>query len=416
MDKKVYKKKWYKTSKGKLILVFTIGIMVCVGVMFNTLVGNRMSIESDKVTFARVTKGSFQEYILETGEIIPSRTYYLDAVEGGNILKIFNESGVYVKKGDPIIQLENANLRLSVLSQENALNEQINRVRTTRLQLDQNYLSQKKELAEIENALQVLGPKYYRDSILYSKQIIAKQKMEQTEADYNFNKKRKRFTYRSFENDSAARVSQLSQLRSSEYSMIQSLHGVRKILDNLIIKAPIDGMLSTEQLQEGQNIVKGQRIGQVDITGAYKVRVKIDEIYLHRVKKNLIATTKLDGKSYKLVITYIYPTVKDGEFSVDMVFQGDVPQEIVSGQSVRLKIELGNSSKELLLPVGGFYNDTGGNWVFLVEKDKSAAIKREINLGKKNAENYQVIGGLNEGDKVIISSYKQFLEKEELTW
>lgn len=416
MDKKVEKKKWYQTSKGKIMAATVVGILIFSGVFLYAFNGNAMKVDPDKITFATVRYGDFQEYILETGEVTPSKTYSLDAIEGGNIVKVFVESGANIKKGDPILQLENANLRLSVLGQENALNEQINRVRTTRLQLDQNYLAQKKELAEIDNSLQILEPKYYRDSVLYSKELIAKQRIEQTNADYEFNQKRKTFTYESFQNDSTSRVMQLRQLKSSEIRMIQSLSEVRKILDNLIIKAPIDGLLSTESLLEGQNIDKGQRIGQVDIIGSYKVKAAIDEVYLSRIKKGLIATATINGNEHELTLTYIYPTVKNGEFSVDLEFKEPIPAEIFSGQSIRLKIALGNSSKETLLPVGGFYNSTGGNWIFKVTENKSSATRVEISVGKKNAENYQVLSGLSEGDKVIISSYDKFLETDKLTW
>ncbi len=417
MDRKIVKKKWYKTGKGKMMLASIGVLLIAVVVFYQVSFGNRMKIEKDKLTIATVVKGDFQEYILETGEVIPNRTYFLDAVEGGNIVQVFKESGTIVKKGEPILQLENANLRLSVLSQENSLNEQINRVRTTRLQLDQNYLSQKKELAEIENSLQVLAPKFRRDSILYSKDIIAKQEIEQTKADFLFNQKRKKFTNESFKNDSTSRIVQLRQLRTSEIRMIQSLDGVRQILDNLIIKAPIDGLLSTEQFGEGENIEKGQRIGQVDVIGSYKVRVSIDELYLSRIKKNLRATATLDNKKYLLTISYIYPTVKDGEFDIDLKFDSnDIPEDILSGQSIRLKIELGNPSKELLVPVGGFYNDTGGNWVFILNEYGNKAVKRDIVLGKKNVENYQILEGLSEGDQVIISSYDEFMDSDELRW
>lgn len=417
MDRKVTKRKWHTTKKGRIALG-GIGILIVATFFFYQMsFGNRMRIEKDKVTIATVVKGDFQEYILETGEVIPNRTFFLDAVEGGNIVEVFKESGTIVKKGEPILQLENANLRLSVLSQENSLNEQINRVRTTRLQLDQNYLSQKKELAEIENSLQVLTPKFRRDSILYTKDIIAKQEIEQTKADFLFNQKRKKFTYESFKNDSTSRIMQLRQLRSSEVRMIQSLDGVRQILDNLIIKAPIDGLLSTEQFGEGENIQKGQRIGQVDVMGSYKVRASIDELYLSRIKRGLRAIATIDGEKYALTITYIYPTVKDGEFDVDLKFDSkNVPEDILSGQSIRLKIELGNPSRELMVPVGGFYNDTGGNWVFILDENSNKAIKRDIVLGKKNVENYQILEGLSEGDQVIISSYDDFMDSDELRW
>ncbi|WP_148782450.1 efflux RND transporter periplasmic adaptor subunit [Aquimarina intermedia] len=415
MDKKIEKKK----ITAKKILVWGMLSLIVVFILYLTISANSKStvkIEYDKLSVATVKKLPFQEYIIEMGEVVPNRTFYLDAVEGGNIINVFKESGAIVKKGMPILELENANLKLNVLSQENSLNEQINRVRTTRLQLDQNFLAQKTALAEIENFLHVQKPKFYRDSILFNKGIISKQEFEKTQADYRYNLKRKQFTNESFKKDSASRVLQLEQLRSSERNMIENLSGVKQILDNLIVKAPIDGQLYTGQLQEGQNINKGERIGQVDVLGTYKVRVPIDEIYLSRIKKGLNAKTDINGESYLLTVRYIYPTVENGEFMVDMEFINEVPEGVISGQSLRLRIELGQSSEELAIPVGGFYNNTGGNWLFVLNEGTNEAEKRTIELGKKNIEYYQVLSGLEVGEKVIISSYDSFGDNERIVW
>jgi len=414
MDKKITKKKWTNKKITSILLgVFFIGFIL----YYFLLRENKSTLKIDpaKVAFSNVEQGDFQEYIIQLGEVIPGRTYYLDAVEGGNITKIFRESGSDVKKGDKIVELENINLRLSVLSQENSLNEQINRIRTTRLQLDQNFFTKKQELAQIENQLQILKPQFRRDSILYKKQLISKQTYERTEADYKYNVKRKVFTLKAFESDSTARVLQLKQLRSSEASMLENLEGVRQILDNLIIKAPIDGQLSSPQLQEGQNINKGERIGQVDISSVYKVRVPVDELYLSKIKKGLRATTEIANKVYELQITYVYPNITNGRFDVDMQFMEEIPESIRRGQSLRLKIELGNPSIATLIPVGGFYQSTGGNWIF-VEDGTNKAVKRPIRLGRRNTAHYEVIDGLVPGERVIISSYSAFGENEELVW
>jgi HlyD family secretion protein len=195
--------------------------------------------------------------------------------------------------------------------------------------------------------------------------------------------------------------------------MTQSLEGVGKILDNLIIRAPMDGQLSRPQLDPGQNVTQGQRLGQVDIVGSYKVRVPIDELYLPRITTGLHATTTFNNKDYSLEIMYIYPTIQNGRFDVDMVFQGDAPPGIRRGQSLRLRIELGQSSEELLLPVGGFYKDTGGNWVFVLEGE-NRAVRRNIKLGRKNTEHFEVIEGLQPGDKVVTSSYENFGDNQVL--
>lgn len=415
MDKKIAKSKWTKRN----ITYLSIGAIVLIFLtyyLFFSEQRSKIAIDPDKVTFAEAKSGDFQEYIIQTGEVVPSRIFFLDAVEGGNIVHVLKESGSEVRMGDPILELENANLRLSVLSQENSLIEQINRVRTTRLQLDQNYLAQKQQLAQIDNQLAILRPKFSRDSTLYAKKMISLQDFQQTEADFKYNAKRREFTYESFKRDSELRVFQLAQLKSSEASMMENLNGVRRILDNLIIKAPIDGQLSTIQLNEGKNVVKGERLGQVDIIGNNKISVKIDEIYLSRVTQDCRATTVISNETFELSVNYIYPTITDGQFEVDMTFTDGIPEGLINGQSLRMKIELGQLSKQIQIPVGGFYSNTGGNWVYVVNDATKTAEKRNIQLGRKNSKYYEVLDGLSSGDKVIVSSYDNFGESEILTW
>lgn len=412
MDKKIVKKTWtlkrIATYGGVSVLV----IFVAYQLIFADR-RSKLKIERDKITVSEVKRGVFQEFIPQTGTVEPSRTVYLDAVEGGTIKRIVAESGAMLKKGDIILELSNLNRELSVLGQEAQLIESINRTRDTRLGITRNDLEQRQTLAQIDNQLAILEPQYRRQKQLFEKKLIAKQDFERTEADYKYNLERRRITYEAYKSDSIIRVRQLKEIQQSEQRMTQNLQGVGGILDNLIIRAPIDGQLSRPQLEEGQNVNQGQRIGQVDILGSYKVKVPIDELYLPRISTGLHATTSFNNKDYELEITYIYPTIANGRFEVDMNFVGDVPEGIRRGQSLRLRIELGQSSEELLLPVGGFYKDTGGNWVFVMESS-GKAVKREIKLGRKNTEHFEVLEGLRPGDKVITSSYENFGTNEVL--
>jgi HlyD family secretion protein len=413
MDKQIKKKTWTL----KRIATYT-GIAI-----FTVFVGyqfifadrrNKLKIERDKITISTVQRGIFQETIPQTGIVEPSRTVYLDAVEGGTIKRVVAESGAMLKKGDVILELSNLNRELTVLQQEAQLNESINRVRETRLQVSQNDLQQRQTLALIDNQLQIFGPKYARQKQLYEKKLISKQEFEQTEADYKYNLERRRITYEVYRMDSLDRQRQVNQMNYSEQKMSQSLEGVGKILDNLVIRAPMDGQLSRPQLDPGQNVNIGQRLGQVDVVGSYKVRVPIDELYLPRIAEGLTATTTFNNKDFLLKIAYVYPTIIGGRFDVDMLFVGDVPTGIRRGQSLRLRIQLSQSSEELLLPVGGFYKDTGGNWVFVLEEGGNRAVKRDVKLGRKNPENFEVLEGLQPGDKVITSSYENFGNNEVL--
>lgn len=377
---------------------------------------SKLNVDPEKMTFATVSRGEFTEFIPQTGTIQPKNTRYLDAIEGGNIKRIVAESGAILQKGDVILELANLNRELSVMGQEASLNESINRVRQTRLQLSQNDLQQQQQLAQIDNQIAKLKPEFERQKYLYEKKLIAEKVFLDTQEDYNYQLKRKEITYASYKIDSMSRINQLRELDASEKRMMASLNGIGKILDNLVLRSPIDGQLSTPQLEIGQSVSAGQRLGQVDVVGEYKVRCPIDELYLPRINEGLGATFKFAGREYKLRIKYIYPTIQNGRFEVDMDFDGEQPQGIRRGQSVRLRIALGNSSEQVLLPKGGFYKDTGGNWVFVVEPGANKAVKRRIKLGRQNTENFEVLSGLEPGDRVITSSYGHFGENEVLVW
>jgi HlyD family secretion protein len=413
MDKQLKKKNWtvkrIATYGGIGLLVFFIAYQI----LFADR-RSKLKIEKDKITISEVKRGEFKEYIPQTGIVEPSRTVYLDAIEGGNIKRVIRESGAVVKKGDLIIEISNLNREIAVLQQEAQLVESINRSRDTRLGIIRNDLDQRQTLAQIDNQLAIFRPQYERQKILLEKKLIAKQEFERTEADFKYNVERRRITYEVYRKDSVNRLNQLSDIDVSEDRMKLNLMAVRTILDNLNIKAPIDGQLSTSHWEVGQAVNTAQRLGQVDIVGSYKVRVPIDELYFPRISTGLKASTDYAGKTYNLVITYIYPTITAGRFEVDMDFDGETPQGIRRGQSLRMRIELGQSSEELLLTMGGFYKDTGGNWIFILDNE-NRAIKREIKLGRKmGSEYFEVLEGLQPGDKVITSSYENFGNNEVL--
>ncbi len=413
MDRKIKKKKW----TFKRIALYTLALAFVAFVVNQFFFSDRRStlkVEREKITVSKVSRGVFQDYIPQTGTVEPSKTIYLDAIEGGTIKRVVRQSGAMVKKGDVILELSNLNRELSVLSQEASLNESINRVRQTRLQLSQNDLSQQQSMARIRNELDKISPRYNREKMLFEKKLISQQQFEQTEADYKFHKKNWDIVYRQYRNDSLERIRQLEQLNESESRMMQSLDGVGLILDNLTIKAPLEGQLSTIQLEEGQAIIGGERLGQVDVVGSFKVRVPIDELYLPRISTGLGATTTFNREEYILKITYIYPTITNGRFEVDMDFVGKTPEGIKRGQSLRLRIELGQSSEEVLIPVGGFYKDTGGNWIFVVDETGTRAERRRIRIGRKNSEFYEVLEGIEPGEQVITSSYETFGDNEVL--
>lgn len=413
MDRKIEKKKWtfkrIATYGGIAIGIIFVGYQL----LFADR-RSRLRVDKDKITIAKVYRGVYKDFIPQTGIVQPAHTVYLDAIEGGTIKKVVAVSGALLKTGDEVVELRNLNRELQVLEQESTFNESINRVRETRLTILQNDLTEKTSLAAIDNQLDVLKPKYERMKELRDKNLIAQQDFEQVKADYEYNLKRKDLTYQAYKIDSLNRSRQLSQLDDSEQRMLENLAGVSKLLDNLIIRAPIDGRLSRPELEVGQSIQPGERLGSIDEVGSYKVQVPIDELYLPRISSGLKASADYNNKTYDLVITYVYPTVQNGRFNVDMNFTGDVPSDIRVGMSLRMHIELGQPSEELLLPVGGFYKDTGGNWVFVVNKAGNQAVRRDVKFGRKNSEDFEVLDGLEEGDEVIVSSYENFGNNEVL--
>jgi HlyD family secretion protein len=414
MDKKIEQKRW----TTKKILTIGLGVVIISFVVYQLLFADNRStlnVKKDRLTIATVQNGEFKDFIPVIGNVEPGETFYLDAIEGGIIASIMKESGAQVKQGDTILTLTNSNLQLEVMQRETQLYEQINNLRQTRLLLDQNDLSQQAQLAEIDYQLNLLQPQYQRFKKLFEQKLISEREFEEVKENYDYNRKRKELTYTSYRNDSIARVFQLRQLNNSESRMQRSLDAVGNILDNLTLKATRNGQLSTPQLEVGQSVTSGQRLGQIDVMNNYKIRVAIDELYLPRVDVGQSGTFNFSGDSYSVTINKIYPTISNGRFEVDMIFEGESPQGIKRGQTVRIRLELGAAEETLLLPVGGFYKDTGGNWAYVVsESDNQVAYKQEIRLGRKNAEYYEVLDGLEVGDKVVISGYDNYGDNEVL--
>lgn len=413
MDRKIKKKKW----TFKRISLYGVGLLFLSFILWSFFFADKRSkvkVDAEKITIGTVKYGVFQDFIPVTGNVQPIETRFLDAIEGGIIQSINKESGEIVKKGDVILRLSNSSLELSVLSQEANLYESINRSSDTRLSINQNDLSQQGQLAEIKYHIELLKPQYRRYKKLYEDSLISRRDFEEVAEQYNYYLKRRELTYASYRQDSLARSSQLSRIDASERRMMQSLDGVGRILENLEIKAPIYGQLTTPDLELGQSINTGERVGWVDVIDSFKVRVRIDELYLPRTDKGLLGSFTLAGKDYQLVITKIYPTITEGRFEVDMEFTRDQPEGIKRGQSVRIRLELGSSDEALLIPLGGFYKDTGGNWVYVLEDNGAIAVRKDIKLGRKNPEYLEVMDGLKPGDQVITSSYEHFGDNEVL--
>lgn len=407
MDKKIDKKIW--TTKR---IVMVAGGLAIIALLVYSLafmdMRSTLNVDRNKLTISTVQEDTFQEFIQVTGTIQPIQTIYLDAVEGGVVESIHRESGAMVEKGDTLLTLSNSDLQLQVLQQSSSIYDQINQTRNSRLNMEQNSLSLKERLAEAETQLAISESNFHRQKKLYERNLIAEQAFMETKENYKYQKERYELIHESFIQDSIKSQQQIQQIDESLDRMHQSLEAVQDILDRLIVTAPISGQLSTIELNPGQSISSGERIGQVDILDNYKIRLGIDEYHLSRITTGLEGSFQFNGASHDLRITKVYPVVENGQFQVDMEFIGNAPSGLTRGQTVRIRLMLGDSSESLLLARGGFYQTTGGNWVYEISEDGERAVKQQIQLGRQNPNYFEVLSGLEEGDKVITSGYDTF--------
>lgn len=413
MDRKIKK----KTVTPAKIVVAVGGIIILGFILYSQLFRDgrsRVDVDLEKVIVQQVEEGSFLEFIDVNGTVQPVRTTYLDAIEGGVVRQVYEESGAMVEAGDTLLVLSNSNLQLQVLQQEAGIYDQINNVRNSRLNLEQNHLRLREELANASTRLDLFAPRFERDSLLYQQDLISIQDFEETRQNYRFQKMRYQLNYESYRKDSLQMKNQLTQLDQSEKRMWQSLDGVQQILSSLTVTAPIAGQLSTIELDQGQSISQGERIGQIDRLDGYRVRISIDEFYLSRITIGLRGSFTFAGGTHEIEVVKMFPVIQDGQFHVDAKFTDGAPDGLRRGQTVRIRLELGDSSSALLLARGGFFQQTGGNWVYILSDDESRALRHPIRLGRGNSQYFEILDGLKPGDKVITSSYDTFADNEVL--
>lgn len=413
MDRKIKKKTWTLNRILAIAAIVAFAGLSIYAFWFMD-VRSTLNVDSERITISTVQEDTFQEFIQVTGTIQPIQTIYLDAIEGGVVLQVYLETGTIVEEGDTILTLANSGLQLQVMQQTSGLYDQINNVRNSRLNLEQNTLRLQDQLANAKSQMEILKLQYERQLRLIEEDLISDQEFKTTEENYEYQKKRYELTNESFQKDSVQTITQMQQLNNSEERMYENLNAVQQILKNLAVTAPISGQLSTIELNQGQSISSGERIGQVDILDDYKVRVGIDEYHLSRIIPGLSGSFTFDGRSHELEITKIYPVINDGQFEVDMEFVEESPLNLRRGQTLRIRLELGESASAVQIPRGGFYQTTGGNWAFVVNDDDGRAYRRDIQLGRQNPEYFEVQFGLEPGEKVITSSYDTFGDNEVL--
>lgn len=374
------------------------------------------SVSRDRLTIATAESGVFEDFLPLRARVTPLVTVYLDAVEGGRVEKKLVEDGAQVTEGQPLAVLSNAELQLSTLEKQAEVEQQLNNMRSQELALTQTRNSNLRDLNEAEIGLAKMRRQYELQRSLADKGFVAAKVYNDTKDDLTYQQKRLEILRRSVQQSEALQTSQLQQLRAASASLAGSLGIARSSLGQLNIRAPVTGQLSGFEIQLGQSLQQGERIGQVDSAGDDKLQADVDEYYLGRVQLGQAATVDLDGKTYRLKVAKVYPQVRNGQFQIDLVFDGAEPSGIQRGQTVQAKLTLGDSSRALLIPNGAFFNDTGGNWVFVVDKGGNGATKRQVQLGRKNSDFIEVVNGLSPGERVITSSYSGLIDKDRLTF
>ena len=413
MDRKIEKKRFIPK---KYILPAVVIIIV---LFFTTkiLVSNdeaRLNVDQSKISIETVQHDYFQDYIAVVGTVEPIQTIYLDAIEGGRVDEILIEEGNNVKKGDIIIKLSNNNLLLEISNIEAQVARAINDLKTTRVNLENILISSKIELLNLHYSLLELERKYRNNEVLYNQNHISKEEFQLSKEDYEFALQRMKLLNVKYNQDS---ISMKTRIQSSEEQidrMQNNLTYVRKRLDALDIKAPIDGELAILNPEIGQVVNYGTRIGTINVLDSYKMRVEIDEHYIARINKGLKGEFDFAGGTHNLKIKKIYPEVQNGRFAVDMIFLSEIPNQIRIGQTARIKLELGESKMAILIPRGGFYQSTGGQWIYIVDNSGEFAVKKDIRIGRQNPRYYEVLEGLDSGDNVIVSSYDNFGDADKL--
>src|ERR1051326_2773993 len=413
MDRKIQKKVWTRrriasVAGGAILLFFIIYTFV-----FGDR-SSRLNVDMEKITISTVVKAPFQEYTPVSGTISPIETFFLDAIEGGRVEKRFVEAGTFVKKGDPIIRLANSNLQLDVMYREALSYEQINNAENRRLAIEQNTISVKTQLSDVEYQVDRTRLLFRRDSVLAAKSLIADQEFKQTKDEYEYWLGRRVLALQNFRQDSLLRTTQLVQLESSIKRLQENLEMTKRNLENLVLRAPISGELTSLNAEIGESKSQGQRLGQIDVLDNFKVRASIDEFYITRVNPGQMGDFDLAGTTDTLKITKVYPEVENGKFDVDLQFVGKPPQGIRRGQTLQIRLELGDLSEALLVSRGGFYQKTGGQWVYVVDQSGSFAVKRRVKLGRQNPQAFEILEGLEPGEQVITSTYDNFGDNDKL--
>ncbi len=413
MDRVIKKKRWSSKRIATIAGIVAVAGLIAASLFF-TSGKSRLNVDTERLTVSEIKKGPFQEFIPVNGIVLPITTIYLDAMEGGRVEEKFVDDGTVMRKGQPILRLSNTDLELGLVTQQTNVYNLLTQMQISHNAAQQNTVNKLNQMTDVESQLKEAERIYTLNKHLYEKKAIGLQEFKKAENDFNYYKQKKDLTTQILHQDSASNTQQLTQARQSYEGSQNALNVMRKKVGDLIVRAPVDGQLTSLDAEIGQSKNKGERLGQLDVTSGFKVRADIDEHYISRIFPGLTGDFTLSDKTYKLKIKKVYTQVTNGRFQVDMEFTDQVPQGIRRGQTLQIRLALGDETQALLLAKGGFFQQTGGNWIFKVGENGNVAYKVDIQLGRQNPDYYEVLQGLKPGDKVVTSSYENYGNMQEL--
>jgi len=413
MDRKIEKKKGIRPKHIIYAVAGIAFVLLLIKIMKDSNITS-LKVDKDKITIEEVQYGNFNDYIRTNGAVEPISTIYLDAEEGGRVEEILIEEGAVVNKGDIILILENKTVYMDIMNSESNLAQKQNYLRQTRISFENALIDSKRLLLNSEFDIIKKKRSYEQQNALYNDELVSKEVYLQAKEDCDYAVQLLEINKLKMQNDSMIRITEMNQLEKELEKMDETLELVRERLDNLNVKAPVDGQLGMLDAEIGQSIGRGQRIGQINVITGYKIKALIDEHYIDRVRQGLSATFERQNSLFNLSVKKVYPEVRNSQFQIDLVFTDERPDNIRTGQTYYINLQLGQPEKSLLVSLGGFFNSTGGQWIYVLDPTGEIATKRNMKIGRKNPQYYEVLEGLEPGEKVITSGYDLFGENDRL--
>ena len=416
MDIKLEKKKGWRAifQKKNLVWVGVAALVLFIGWLVFRDNSSTLRVDAQLLNVASVEQGEFNDYVRLTGSVQPMTTVQLSPLESGVVERIVAEEGTQVKRGDVILEMSNNSLSMQILQSEADLAEKQNILRNTMISMEQERLALRQEKLQLDLEVSRLKRTFEQNQSLYNDKLLAREDYLRSKEDYELAVGRRNLVLERQRQDSLYRTSQVEQMEESLRSMQRNMELIRQRVDNLKVKAPIDGEVGMLDAVLGQSLQQGANIGQVNDLTTYKVQAQIDEHYIDRITTGLVASFERQDTRYEMQLRKVYPEVRNGQFKADFRFVGDAPENIRSGQTYYLNLQLGEAAEAILIPRGSFYQATGGKWIYVLDATGEKAYRREIRIGRQNPQYYEVVEGLQPGEKVIVSSYDNFGDNEIL--